>query len=99
MHSGAAEVAGTARTFLPKRAIHGTTEEARLNSVRGFLCDGNACRHILHKAISSSAMSGLDLLTERLGEEAEDAATTSRPTRHHQRRRCAYTHPQPGFRQ
>jgi len=30
------EVAGTAKTFLPKRAIHGATEEARLNSVRGF---------------------------------------------------------------
>jgi len=29
MRSGAAEVAGTARTFLPKRAIHGTTEVAR----------------------------------------------------------------------
>jgi len=43
MRSGAEEVAGTARTFLPKRAIHGTTEEARLNSVRGFLCDGNSC--------------------------------------------------------
>jgi len=24
--------------------IHGTTEEARLNSVRGFLCDGNSCQ-------------------------------------------------------
>jgi len=72
MRSGTAEVAGTAQTFLPKRTIHGTTEEARLNSVRGFLCDGNACRRILHKAISSSAMSELDLLTGR--KEAEDAA-------------------------
>ena len=41
MLSGAAEEAGTTRTFRPKRTIHGTTEEARLNSVRGFLCDGN----------------------------------------------------------
>jgi len=65
MRSGAAEVAGTARTFLPKRTIHGTTEEARLNSVRGFLCDGIACRCILHKAISSSAMPELDLLRGR----------------------------------
>jgi len=48
MRSGTAEVAGKAKTFLPKRAIHGITEEARLNSVRGFLCDGNACRRILH---------------------------------------------------
>jgi len=69
MRSGAAEVAGTARTFLPKEAIHGTTEEARLNSGRGFLCDSIACRHILHKAISSSVMSELDLL--RGQEEAE----------------------------
>jgi len=74
MRSGTAEVAGRAKTFLPKRAIHGTTEEARLNSVRGFLCDGNACRRILHKAISSLAMSELDLLTGR--EEAEDAAAS-----------------------
>jgi len=59
MRFGAAEVAGTARTFLPKRAIHGTTEEARPNSVRGFLCDGNGCRHIFHKAISLTAMSEL----------------------------------------
>jgi len=43
MCSGAAEVTGTATTFLPKRAIHGTTEEAHLNSVRGFLCDDNGC--------------------------------------------------------
>jgi len=48
MRSGTVEVAGTARTFLPKRAIHGTTEEARLNSFRGFLCDGNSCKRILH---------------------------------------------------
>jgi len=47
----------------------GTTEEARLNSVRGFLCDGIACRRILLKTISSSAMSELDLLRGR--EEAE----------------------------
>jgi len=60
MRSGPAEVAGTATTFLPKRAIHGTTEEARLNSFRG--CDGMAYRRILHKAISSSAMLELDLL-------------------------------------
>jgi len=57
--AGAVEVAGTARTFLPKRAIHGLTEEVRLNSVRGFLCDGNGCRRILHEASSSSAMSEL----------------------------------------
>ena len=56
--SGAAEV----RTFRAKRAIHGFTKEARLNSVRGFLCDGNGCRCILHKAISSLAMSELDLM-------------------------------------
>jgi len=37
MHSGAPEVADTARTFLPNRAIHGTIEEARLNSVKGVL--------------------------------------------------------------
>ena len=61
MRFGAAEVAGTARTFLPKRTIHGITEEARRNSVRGFLCDGNGCRRILrvHEAISLSAMSEL----------------------------------------
>jgi len=74
MRSGTAEVAGTAKTFLPKRAIHGTTEEARLNSVRGFWCDGNACRRILHKVISSSAMLELDMFTGR--EEAEDAAAS-----------------------
>jgi len=74
MRSGATEVAGTARTFLPKRAIHGTTEEARLNSVRRCLCDGNGCRRILHKAISSLAISELDLLTGRA--EAEDAAAS-----------------------
>jgi len=73
MCSGAAEVAGTARTFLPKRAIHGTTEEPRLNSVRGFLCDRNSCKCILHKAISSSAM--LELVLLRGQEDAEDAAT------------------------
>jgi len=33
--AGAAEVAGTARTFLPKS--HGTTEEARFNSVKRVL--------------------------------------------------------------
>jgi len=49
MRSVAAEVEGTARTFLPKRAIHGTTKEAHLNSVRGFLCVGIACRRILHR--------------------------------------------------
>ena len=49
----------TAKTFLPKKAIHGTTEEARLNSVRGFLCDGNGCRRILYEAISSSAITEL----------------------------------------
>ena len=81
MRSGAAEVTGTARTFLPKRAIHGTTEEARLNSVRGFLCDGNSCKRILHKAISSLAMSELDLLRGR--EDAEDAQQISHPIRHH----------------
>jgi len=59
MRSGAAELAGTARTFFHKRAIHGTTEEARLNSVRGFLCDGSGYRRIPHEAISSSAMSEL----------------------------------------
>ena len=64
MRSGAAEVAGIARNFLPKRTIHGTAEEARLNSVRGFLCHG-ICRRILHKAISSLAMSELDLLRGR----------------------------------
>ena len=37
-------------------------EEARLNSVRGFLCDGNSCKRILHKVISSSAMSELDFV-------------------------------------
>ena len=57
VRSGAAEVADTAKTFLPKRAIHGTTEKARLKSFRGFLCDGNSCTRILHKVISSSAMS------------------------------------------
>jgi len=43
MRSGVIEVTGTARAFLPKRAIHGITEdsEARLNSVRGFSFDGN----------------------------------------------------------
>eukprot|EP00277_Geminigera_cryophila_P034409 CAMPEP_0173124522 /NCGR_PEP_ID=MMETSP1102-20130122/55712_1 /TAXON_ID=49646 /ORGANISM="Geminigera sp., Strain Caron Lab Isolate" /LENGTH=86 /DNA_ID=CAMNT_0014032897 /DNA_START=184 /DNA_END=444 /DNA_ORIENTATION=- len=76
MRSGTAEVAGTAKTFLPKRTIHGTTEEVHLNSVRGFLCDGNACRRILHKVISSSAMSKLDLLAGR--EEAEDAQAAAR---------------------
>ena len=65
MRSGTAKVEGTARTFLPKRAIHGTTEEARLNSFRGFLCDGITCRCILQKAISSSVMSELDLLRGR----------------------------------
>ena len=74
IRSGTAEVADTVQTFLPKRTIHSTTEEAHLNSVRGFLCDGNACRRILHKAISSLAMSELDLLTGR--EEAEDAAAS-----------------------
>jgi len=59
MRSGAAEVAGTAKTFLPKRAIHSTTEEARLNSFRGFFRDGNGYRRILHEAISSSVMSEL----------------------------------------
>ena len=54
MRSGTTKVAGTTKTFLPKRAIHGTTEEAHLNSVRGFLCDGNACRRILHQAASTS---------------------------------------------
>jgi len=62
------EVAGTARTFLPKRTIHGTTEEARLNSVRGFLCDVNV--RILHMAFSSSTMLELDLLRGR--EKAEE---------------------------
>jgi len=65
MRSGTAKVEGTRRTFLPKRAIHGTTEEARLNSFRGFLCDGITCRCILQKAISSSVMSELDLLRGR----------------------------------
>jgi len=75
MRSGAAaEVAGTAKTFLPKRTIHGTTEEARLNTVRGFLCNGNSCKRILHKA---SAMSELDLLRGR--EDAEDAAASQSP--------------------
>ena len=74
---GATEVTGTARTFLPKRAIHGTTEEARLNSVREFLCDRNSCKRILHKAISSSAMLELDLL--RGQEDAEDAAASQSP--------------------
>jgi len=60
MRSGTAEVVDTAKTFLPKRAIYGTIEEARLNSVRGFLCDGNVCRYILHEAISSSLMLELD---------------------------------------
>ena len=61
MRFGAAEVAGTAlaRTFLPKRAVHGTTDEARQYSVRGFLCDGQGCRRILHKAVSLSTMSEL----------------------------------------
>jgi len=77
MRSGAAEVAGTARTFLPKRAIHGTTEEARLKSVRGFLCDSNFCKRILDKVISSSAMLELDLL--RRQEDAEDAAASQSP--------------------
>jgi len=77
VRSGAAEVAGTARNFLPKRAIHGTTEEAHLNSCRGFLCDGNFCKHILHKAISSLAMLELDLLMGR--EDAEDAAASQSP--------------------
>jgi len=36
MRSGAAEVAAKAKTFLAKRAIYGTTEEARLKSVRVF---------------------------------------------------------------
>jgi len=71
MRSETAEVAAKTKTFLPKRAIHGTTEEVRLNSVKGFLCDGNAWRRILHKVISSLAMSKLDLLTGQ--EEAEDA--------------------------
>jgi len=77
MRSWAAEVAGTARTFLPKRAIRGTNEEARLNSVRGLLCDGNSCKPILHKAISSLALSELDLLRGR--EDAEDAAASQAP--------------------
>jgi len=77
MRSGAAEVEGTERTFLPKRAIHGTTEEARLNSVRGFLCDGNSCKRILHKVISSMAMSELDLLRGR--EDTEDEAVRKSP--------------------
>ena len=71
MRSGASEVASTARTFLTKRQIHGTTEDVRLDSSRGFLCDGNGSKRILHKAISSSAMSELDLVAGR--EEAEDA--------------------------
>jgi len=77
MRSETAEVAGTARTFLPKRTIHGTTEEARLNSVRGFLCDSNSCKRILHKAIFSSVMMELDLL--RGQEDAEDAAASQSP--------------------
>jgi len=72
MRFGAAEVAGTARTFLTKRAIHGTTKEARLNSVRRFLCDGNSSKHIFHKAIYLSAMSELDFVAGR--EEAKDVA-------------------------
>jgi len=77
MRSGAGEVEGTTRTFLPKRAIHGTTEEARLNSVSGFLCDSNYCKRILHKAISSSVMMELDLL--RGQEDAEDATAIQLP--------------------
>jgi len=77
MRSGAAEVAGTGRTFLTKRQIHGTTEDARLKSSRGFLCDGNGSKRILHKAISSSAMSELDLVAGR--EEVEDASASHHP--------------------
>jgi len=77
VRSEAAEVAGTARTFLAKRHIHGTTEDARLNSSRGFLCDGNGSKRILYKMISSSAMSELDLVAGR--EEAEDAAASQSP--------------------
>jgi len=53
---------GTARALLVKRAIHATTEEARLNSVREFFFDGHGCRRIPHTAISSSTMLELELL-------------------------------------
>jgi len=74
MRSGVSEVGGTVRTFLTKRQIHGTIEDARLNSSRGFLCDGNGSKRILHKAISSSAMLELDLVTGR--QEVEDASAS-----------------------
>jgi len=77
MRSESSEVEGTTRTFLAKRQIHGTTEDARLNSSRGFLCDGNGSKRILHKAISSSQISELDLVTGR--EEAEDTVAKQSP--------------------
>ena len=57
--------------------IHGTIEEMRRNSVRGFLCDGNGCRRILHDVISSLAMS--ELATARHNRRLDGGFRRARP--------------------
>ena len=57
--------------------IHGTIEEMRRNSVRGFLCDGNGCRRILHDVISSLVMS--ELATARHNRRLDGGFRRARP--------------------